>query len=337
MRSSGWAAGWGVDMMFAIASHHRWWLLVVCCMLALAGWGEETWQLTIVHTNDVHDALLPFDYYGDAAQLQPPRDNVGGFARRATAIAGIRRATAHPLVVVDCGDLFMRGPWSITGHGVPEIESMNLMGYDLFCIGNHDIRCSEGVEAQQLMLGLLQRSHFPWLAANLTVGNTGAPVPGVHPYIVRTFGNVRVGFLGLTTDCIRHCPQVQGWTIGDPLVAARYWAPIARQECDILIAVTHLGLDVDKRLAAEVPGIDAVIGGHSHNFLPTPMLVHAPDGHPVPIAQAGEQGVMLGQLDLTFTREHGWHLQTATGRLIVLDGTFTDDPAVKRLLTRYTD
>ncbi len=91
----------------------------------------------------------------------------------------------------------------------------------------------------------------------------------------------------------------------------------------------------DKRLAAQVPGIDAIIGGHSHTFLPAPIFIHGPSGRNVPIVQAGEFGVMLGRLDLTFTREDRWRLTAAKGRLILLDKTFPEDAAMKKLLAHY--
>ncbi len=332
---------------------NRWFLSLLLIVVSLPLRAGETWQFTILHTNDVHGALLPFDYPGNPEHGQPSLDNVGGVARRATAIAQIRRQTGHALAVVDAGDLAMGGPWGLQLHGVPDVEALNLMGYDLMCVGNHEFRLSTRAEEEQReMLDLVQRSHFPWLAANLTVGNTGVPVAGIHPFVVRQYGTVRVGFLGLTTDGARNYPQLQGstisdrltaanspsvkgWTISDPLTAARTWVPRARKECDILIAVTHLGVNVDMQLATKVPGIDVIIGGHSHTFLTTPLMVTGPAGRTVPIVQAGEFGVMLGQLDLTFAKENGWTLKKANGRLIRIDQTFAEDPAVKKLLEHY--
>lgn len=310
--------------------------LFLVLSLALTPWAGEQWQFTILHTNDLHGMLQPFDYIGVPEQGQPARENIGGLARRATAIAQLRREITNPLAVIDCGDLFTRGPWSLKFYGVPEIEALNCMGYDMLCVGNDEFKATGGTRSQAKMLLLMRRSRFPWLAANLTVGDTGVPVEGIHPFIVRSYGTVRVGFLGLTAPRSKDYPQVKGWTVADPIATAKKWVPIARKECDILIAVTHIGVDLDVLLAGQVAGIDAIVGGDSHTYLEQPKMVKNPAGVAVPIVQDGEWGAKLGRLDLTF--EHGndgWHLVKSAGKLILIDKSYADDPAVKALLDRY--
>ena len=123
--------------------------------------------------------------------------------------------------------------------------------------------------------------------------------------------------------------------VGDPIEAAERWVPLARRECDVLIAVTHIGVEEDRRLAAEVAGIDAIVGGHSHTFISQPVMVANPLGREVPIAQAGDLGVVLGRLDLTFEQGEEWRLIEASGKLIPIDESFAEDPAVKALLEPY--
>jgi 2',3'-cyclic-nucleotide 2'-phosphodiesterase (5'-nucleotidase family) len=301
-------------------------------LLAAAAWAGEQWKLTILHTNDLHGMLLPHDYQvpGAGAPVE-----VGGLARRATALAQLRKATTNPLVVLDGGDFFTRGPWQINFYGTPEIDTMNRMGYDLLCVGNNEFKGKPGTDSQEVLLGLLRRSRFPWLAANLTVGETGVPVPGIHPFVVRDFQGVRVGFLGLTAPRSKDYAQTKGWTIGDPIDAAKRWVPLARRECDLLIAVTHIGVDLDKQLAAAVPGIDAIVGADSHTVLPTPLRVKSPTGSEVPIVQAGELGVYLGKFDLVFEKTDAWRLTAAEGKLILIDQSFAEDAGVKALLERY--
>jgi 2',3'-cyclic-nucleotide 2'-phosphodiesterase (5'-nucleotidase family) len=316
-------------------------------LLLLAGvapcFGGEIWQLTVLHSNDVHGMMRPFDYHGNYPGLAGKQADVGGMARRATLVKQLRGEVTHPMLLVDTGDIFTRGPWHTRWYGIPEIEAMNLMGYDLVCVGNNELKGSAGTESQDKMCLLMRRSRFPWVAANLTVEGTATAarrallVEGVQPFVVRAFGAVRVGLLGLTAPQADTYPQIKGWRVGDPIEAAKRWVPRARRECDILIAVTHIGERLDRQLAQQVAGIDAIVGGHSHTFLASPILVKNPAGIEVPIVQAGELGVVLGRLDLTFERSGGWRFKGAQEHLLPITGALPEDSQVKHLLQSYLD
>ncbi|HUU54027.1 MAG TPA: bifunctional UDP-sugar hydrolase/5'-nucleotidase [Armatimonadota bacterium] len=317
-------------------------LLVV---LAVPAWAGETWKLTILHTNDRHGRMEMAPYQWEDSPFSEAARDLGGLARMATAIEQIRARTNNPLVLVDTGDVFTRGPWHEKWYGEPEIEAMNAMGYDMLCVGNNEFKAiNEDPVSKGMMLRLMRRSRFPWLAANLTLGDGAPPgcdslafVEGIHPFVVRSFEGVRVGFLGLTTAASSEYPHLKGWTVGDPVEAARKWVAKARAECDILIAVTHLGARTDMALVGKVEGIDAIIGGHSHTFVSEAFLVPNQRGIDVPIAQAGEGGVVLGRLDLAFHREgeDGWRLADTTVELVPIDRSFAESPALSRMLSRY--
>lgn len=320
--------------------------VVFCLMFLLASagsWAGETWHLTILHTNDLHGYMMPFDYRASNLKFALTEGvnpdfahaNAGGLARRSTLISNLRKKIHNPLVLIDAGDLFTRGPWHKRFYGVPEVAAYNQIGYDIFCVGNNEFKGTSDVDSQQIMLGLMRQSRFPWLAANLTVGDTGVPVEGIHPYVIRRYGNVRVGFLGLTAPRSKDYPQTKGWTISDPIEAAKRWVPIAHKECDILIAVTHIGADTDKELAAKVDGIDAIVGGDSHTFIPSAIMVKNPKGILVPIVQDGAYGVRLGELDLCFEKTDVWRLKKASSKLISVDSKTKEDPAVKSLLEQW--
>lgn len=315
-------------------------VLLGCLWLALLGashesFGAETQRITILHTNDLHGMLVPFDYPGAPLQHVPPMKNAGGLARRAALVKRIRSAAKNPVLFLDAGDVFTQGPWHRRFYGEPEIEAMNLMGYDAMCVGNNEFQATGTTEAKAKMLMLMRRSRFPWIAANLTVGDTGVPVEGIHPFVVRRAGKLRVGLLGLTAERSAYYPQTQGWTISDAVDAAKRWVPVARKECDVLIAVTHVGMWRDRQIARQVAGIDAIVGGDTHIFAHAPEMVKNPDGVLVPIVQAGEYGVMLGKLDLVFEKKDAWRLVRTEYKLIPLDSSVPEDGAVKELLESY--
>jgi 5'-nucleotidase len=300
----------------------------------------ETVQLTILHTNDYHAMLDPFDYRASGNFLQGWQHNIGGMARAATFIKQTRAQAKNPVIVIDAGDVLARGPRQDLYDGLPQIEAMNLIGYDLFCVGNHEFYATSGLKSQEKLFSLIQKSRFPWLGANVKAdpappASEKTAAKNFQPFVIRRYGSLRVGFLGLTTARYAHYPEMRGWQVKDPLEAAKYWVPKARKQCDILIAVTHLKLDSDRLLASRVAGIDVIIGGDSHTFLATPVRVKSPAGNQVSIVQAGEFGVAIGRLDLTFEKNKTWKLIKVQEKLTLLTKAIAEDPKVKALLKRY--
>jgi len=302
----------------------------------------NVFRLTLLHTNDIHGHLLPFDYIeaGRGPSEQPLR---GGAARRATLIRRLKKEIKNPVLVIDSGDLFTRGPLTTTYLGQADVAAQNAVGYDLMAVGNNEFKARDGFDrndaagAQAALQSVVAKSNFPWICANLT-GKDGAPIPGISPYIVKTIGGVRVGFLGLTTPRSASYPQTKGWTITDPVAAAREWIPKARAHCDVLIAVTHLGTPADMLLAAQTSGLDAIVGGDSHTFLYQPLLLSNSHGDPVPVVQDGEFGVDLGRFDLRFARDGAgkpWHLAAYADKLLPVDAKLAEDPAVAAALHPY--
>jgi 5'-nucleotidase/UDP-sugar diphosphatase len=146
-----------------------------------------------------------------------------------------------------------------------------------------------------------------------------------------------VAFLGLTTLKSVQYPQTKGLRFQDPIEAARIWIPRARAQADVVIALTHLGVDQDRAFARRTRGVDAIIGGDSHTFLYTPVQETNLDGRSVPIVQDGEFGADLGELRLTFSRSGSdpWTLEKARDRLIPVSRQIRADPRIAQLVESY--
>jgi 2',3'-cyclic-nucleotide 2'-phosphodiesterase (5'-nucleotidase family) len=312
--------------------------LAFCLVLLLAprGWAGRRLDLTLLHTNDIHGHMLPYDY-GD-------QTDVGGAARRATLIDQIKRETHHPVLLIDSGDVVTRGPLWTEFEGKLDIDVMNALGYDLAAIGNNEFKVRADRSAQGVLLDLVRRSHFPWLAANAFDG-TGAYLPGVQPYLVRKIDGVRVAFLGLTAPRSATYPQTVGWKITDPIEAARALLPRIRRESDVIIALTHIGYGLDLDLAGEDSDLDAIVGGDSHTYLPAMTLVQRPRDPlqtvpsrrlGIPVVQDGEFGHDLGRLDLHFeqTGSGAWELRAAEWHTIPITASLPERPDVASMLQR---
>jgi len=297
--------------------------------------------ITILHDNDLHGHLLSYNYteVGRSPQEQPER---GGAARRATLVRQLHHSIHNPVLLIDSGDLATRGPLVTTYQGIADVEAMNDIGYDLMAIGNNEFKLKDGADAtdaagaQGDLLQVIKRSRFPWVCANAT-DNRGAFLEGVEPYVVRDIDGVRIGFLGLTAPRSASYPQTKGWTISDPIAAAKEWIPEARKHCDILIAVTHIGTDQDKELAAQTTGLDAIVGGDSHTFLYKPVVVANPAGYQVPIVQDGEFGADLGRFDLNLARDGSgqWKIASYNDVLMTVGPKIPEAKDVDETLAPY--
>ena len=300
-----------------------------------------TQSLTILHDNDIHGHLRSFCYV-EVAKGPDEHCVVGGAARRATLVRRLRAEAKAPTLLIDSGDTTTRGPLATEYEGVDEIAAMNAIGYDLAAIGNNEFKLKDAADAhdaagaQADLARLVRQSHFPWICANVTEAD-GSPLPGVKPYVVRRIGRLRVAFLGLTAARSASYPQTKGLTFTDPVEAAKLWVPKARAEADVVIAVTHIGVFDDQRLARQSHGIDAIVGGDSHTYLYHLLEEKNLDGTLVPIVQDGEFGVRLGVFDLTFEGDHahGWRLAHYADRLEAVDAAVTPDPVLAALVEHY--
>ena len=260
-------------------------------------------RLTILHTNDMHSRIEPFP--DSATQFA----GLGGMARRATMIKQIRAQEPHVLLL-DSGDIFQGTPYFNFFGGELEYKLMSQMGYDASTLGNHDF--DNGLEGLQRQL---PHAQFPFLSANYDF--TGTLLAGrFQPYKVFERAGARIGVFGLGIQLkgLVSDKNIGGVQYLDPVAKAREMVAQLRgpERCDLVICLSHLGYQYsnpadaakidDRKLAAQVSGIDLILGGHTHSFLDAPEPIASPDGHKTLINQVGWAGINLGRLDFEFTR-----------------------------------
>ena len=236
----------------------------------------------ILHTNDIHGDLREFRVdtgaataqtgdHGRAFQQYPRAGVVGGFARLAGAVAKIRRARGtQNVILVDAGDTFGDQLLSNLTRGEATLRMMDALGYTFMALGNHDF---EYTAANTRRLQGLVR--FPIRAANAIVVTTGQPFLG-DPTEVVTAGGMRVGLLALTyhnTDQTGNRDNTRELKFRSGIEVAREYVPALRQRADVVVVVSHQGTVVDSLLGARVPGIDIIVGGHSHDRIQPPRRV----------------------------------------------------------------
>jgi 2',3'-cyclic-nucleotide 2'-phosphodiesterase (5'-nucleotidase family) len=305
----------------------------------------QTASLTILHTNDTHGHLLPFSYpsltepCSPVAALQERRE-IGGIARRATLTKQIRgelKAKGIPVWLVDAGDFSNGTPFSLEYRGAADIAAMNAVGYDFAALGNHDFNYSLA-QMRQLII----QARYPILCANALLKATGRPL--TEPYRVVQVEHVRVGVFGLvTTEAATYPAAREGVIISDEVGTARKIVAELRSKADIICLISHCGEEMDNRLAKEIPGIDVIVGGHSHSRLPSGEFVWRSDDlmadevNGTVIVQAHQWGGELGRCDLLFKKNSAgkWHVVRYRARLILITAAIQPDAGVAAVVDRY--
>jgi 5'-nucleotidase / UDP-sugar diphosphatase len=301
--------------------------------------------LTILHTNDTHSHLLPFSYPSGPVEAGAgftnllERTNIGGIARRATLVQQIREQLAKrrtTVWLVDAGDFSDGTPMSLAYHGEADIAAMNAAGYTFGTLGNHEFNIP--LAQTRKLIGLAQ---YPLLCANAVDNASGKLL--MRESVVQNVGPVRIAVFGLITRQAATYPAAkEGVTIAGEIETARRVVPALRKRADIVVLLSHAGEVVDRQLADQVPGIDVIVGGHSHSRLPVGDLawhsdeLRVNDVNGTVIVQAHQWGGELGRLDLLFVKDKtGWHVDRYHARLLPITSSIANDEKVAAVVDRF--
>ena len=262
---------------------------------------NAAYKLTVLHTNDQHSRIEPFD----SSYSRNP--NQGGFARRATLIQQIRNQEKNVLLL-DAGDIFQGTPYFNFYGGELEFKLMSMMGYDAATMGNHDF--DNGLEG---FLKALPNAKFPFITSNYDFSNTILDGK-TEKYKIFKKDGIKVGLfgVGIELDGLVGKKQYQETKYLNPVEIAQHYADFLRKEkgCDLVICLSHIGFDYrddadkisDKKLAAQTDNIDLILGGHTHTFLPEPQSFINKSGKNVLVNQVGWAGLLLGRIDFYFDK-----------------------------------
>lgn len=267
--------------------------------LTLPSFTKKRKHITILHTNDTHSRIEPFE------TSHHRYANKGGVARRATLVERIRKENANTLLL-DAGDIFQGTPYFNYFGGELEFKLMSMLKYDVATIGNHDFDNSiEGLYKQ------LPNANFDFVAANYNFKNTVLDTH-VKPYKIILKDGVKIGIfgLGIQLEGLVDPKMYKETKYLDPLEIAQDMSRILKEDeqCDLIICLSHLGYFYkrnptkisDLNLAKNTKNIDLIIGGHTHTFLPKPTIVRNSVDKNVLVNQVGAYGVNLGRVDFYF-------------------------------------
>ncbi|MDE6792575.1 MAG: bifunctional metallophosphatase/5'-nucleotidase [Muribaculaceae bacterium] len=255
-------------------------------------------KLVLLHTNDTHSAI------------EVNADGTGGVLQRKAIIDSVRNAEKN-VITIDAGDMVQGSLYFKYFRGDVEYPLMNMTGYDIRILGNHEF--DNGMKDLAEKYKTVKSAK---LSANYDF--TGTELEGVFsPYVIKKAGGKKIGFIGLNVDpeslISKHCIDVK---FKDIIPEANRLAAYLKNDkkCDLVVAVTHIGYEkendktTDPELIAASRDIDIVIGGHSHTLIDPahpekyPSLLPNADGKPVRVVQTGKYGKYIGKITIDLDR-----------------------------------
>ena len=301
-------------------------LLVALALLlvSVAGAQDESFNLTIMHTNDVH------------GHHAPQRDGNGGAARLASVVQQIRAEGGNQLLL-DAGDRYTGTLFHVQYRGQDSVQIMNAIGYDALVLGNHEFN-----EGSENLAGFVQALDFPTVSANIDFSADPYLAGTVAPSVVLDVGGESIGIIGLTTPetVILNLPS-KDLVFHDNLaeITQEQVDSLTAQGIDKIIVLSHLGYAPDFEVAQAVSGVDIVVGGHTNTFLSNtysgalggyPTVVESASGEPTLVVQANTKTIYLGRLDVEF--DGAGVLSDWDGDAILLSRYITPDPNLSSLI-----
>lgn len=297
----------------------------------------------VLATTDLHGNIYPYDYYA-------ARTAQRGLAKIATLIATERAANPNT-VLLDCGDTIQGTPLeSVHQAGIragttnspdPMMLAMNALGYDAMTVGNHE--WNFGLRN----LGAAREdAKFPWISANIAA-DPGAAVKPFAPYFIKVVEGVKIAVIGITTTGEPVWEKAENYAgyrfLPGKEAAAKAVAEVqSKEHPDVIIAAIHAGLDRNIKtgaltafdnlpgenmvyqIATEVPGLDAIIFGHTHSELAGAYVGG------VLLMQPRNWGMSLGELDLTLEDAAGghWRITSKNSRVIPVTAQTAADESI---------
>ena len=299
-------------------------ILVLFVLVAGVVGAQDSYELTIMHTNDVH------------GHHEPQRNGDGGAARQATVVQQIRAEGGNSLLL-DAGDRFTGTLFHVQHRGQDSVQIMNAIGYDAIVLGNHEFN-----EGSEKLAEFVQALDLPTVSANIDFSEDPYLAGLVAPSIVLDVGGESIGIIGLTTPetVILNLPS-KDLVFHDNLaeITQAQVDSLSAQGINKIVLLSHLGYAPDLEVAQAVSGVDIVIGGHTNTFLSNtyagalgeyPTVLESANGEPVLVVQANTKTIHLGRLDVEF--DGAGILTDWDGDAILLSRYISPDPAVGQLI-----
>ena len=232
--------------------------------------------------------------YLNFSQAAKTYGKVGGFAHLATLVKQLKASRPHALLL-DGGDTWQGSATSLWTNGQDMVDACKLLGVNMMC---PHWEFTFGAKRVQEVVEKDFKGHIEFLAQNVKTTDFEDLV--FKPYATREINGVKIAVIGQAfpyTPIANPRHMVPDWTFGIQDEHMQKMVDQARAEgCQAVVVLSHNGMDVDIKMASRVRGIDAILGGHTHDGMPAPTIVKNGGGQTL-VTNAGSNSKFLGVLD----------------------------------------
>ncbi len=295
-------------------------VFLVLFVFASAG-AKQSVRVGFLVTSDLQSHVLPFE-----TSLRADKNKtvlIGGLGRIATLAGGLRKDTDATLVFSTGDDLMV--PFFDMFEGIPEIKAMNMACYDAVTPGNHEFDLGVRTYASAA-----REARFDIISSNLIIHDNDLSKI-IKPWVIKSVAGLKIGIFGLMTPDL---PRLSN--VGDSVEVKNLFATAREMvkalhsyEVDLIVCLTHMGTRLDMQLANNVPGIDIIVGGHTHDYLFK--KITRTNGNEVLIVHAGAGGEKAGILKFIFDGK----VKRPRWETVLLDKKIPSDQEIDAFLEPY--
>ncbi len=306
----------------------------IALLTGAAGPAYADFTLNVLHFNDFHSRYDSINKYESNCGAEDEAEGkcIGGMGRLKAAIDAKRAELAgENVVLLDAGDDFQGSLYFTTYHSDVINEFNNQLGIDVMTLGNHEFDNGPEETAK-----LIDGADYPIISGNLDVTKEPLLAGKLKGVVILDVGGEKIGVVSALAEDTEETSS-PGDTIRFARIEDTLMGSVEALEAagiNKIIALTHDGFPRDLEIAASVPGIDVIVGGHSHTVMSNtvkgakayPTMVAGPSGVEVPVVTAGSYAKFLGDLKVTW--DDDGTVISATGDAQLLDASVTPDAAV---------
>ena len=261
----------------------------------------------------------------DFPELANRYGKTGGFAHLATLVNKIRKSRPGALLL-DGGDTWQGSATSLWTEGQDMIDAAKILGVDVMT-GHWEF--TYGMERIRHVLENDFKDKIDFVAQNIVDNEFEDPI--FDPYVIKEMNGIPIAIIGQAfpyTPVSHPRRFVESWQFGIKEDTLQSYVNKARKQgAQLVVLLSHNGMDVDLKMASRITGLDIILGGHTHDAIPTAVEITNPNGKTI-VTNSGANGKFLSVLDLNVKkgklRSYKYHLLPVLANLLPPDPTMSE-------------